>query len=131
MAKLVGEKGKVYAVDSDAKSIEKLRERTAPELQPRIEPQIASASHVDMIPDNSVDFVFANGVLCCMSDHEGAVAEIKRILKPKGLAYISVTKLYRRSDPRAVPKEEWNRILSDFGVMESDESVLNRWAVVS
>jgi len=131
MAKRVGQNGKVYAVDSDAKSIQKLREKTGAGLQGVVEARTASAAHVDMVPDRSVDFVLANGLLCCMSDHEGAIAEIKRILKPTGIAYLSVSKICRRSDPKAVRREEWNRILQDFEVKERNEGVLNRWAVVS
>jgi len=131
MAKRVGQNGKVYAVDSDAKSIQKLREKTGAGLQGVVEARTASAAHVDMVPDRSVDFVLANGLLCCMSDHEGAIAEIKRILKPTGIAYLSVSKICRRSDPKAVRREEWNKILQDFEVKERNEGVLNRWAVVS
>ena len=131
MAKSVGDNGTVYAVDSDAKSIEKLRERTKAQLRSVVEAWIASASHVEGIPDGSVDFVLANGVLCCMIDHEGAVAEIKRILKATGIAYLSVTKFYRKTDPKAVRKDEWNSILKGFEVKERHESIFNRWAIVS
>jgi ubiquinone/menaquinone biosynthesis C-methylase UbiE len=131
LAKLVGRNGKVYAIDSDAKSIQKLREKTGAELQSVVETSTASAAHVDMVPNRSVDFVLANGLLCCMSDHKGAVSEIKRILKPTGIAYLSVSKICRRSDPKAVQQEEWNSILQDFEVRERNEGILNRWAVVS
>jgi ubiquinone/menaquinone biosynthesis C-methylase UbiE len=131
MAKLVGQNGKVYAVDSDAKSIRKLRQKTDPKLQGVIEASTGSAAHVDMVPDRSVDFVLANGLLCCMSDHKGAIAEIKRILKAKGIAYFSVSKLCRRNDAKAVRQEEWDSILENFEVIERNESVLSRWAVVS
>jgi len=131
MAELVGETGRDYAVDSDAKAIKKLREKTGTGLQHIIDSRATSATRVDFVPDGSVDFVLANGLLCCMSDHNGAVAEIKRILKPTGLAYLSVTKFHRNRDPRAVRKEEWNRILQGFGVRERHEGILNRWAIVS
>ena len=131
MAELVGEGGKVYAVDSDAKSIQKLRQKMGLNLRNIVDSRIASAARVDRVRDASVDFVFANGLLCCMSDHNGAIAEIKRILKPTGLAYLSVTKFYRKNDPRAVRKEEWNHILQGFGVKEMHEGFLNRWALVS
>ena len=130
MAKLVGESGRVYAVDSDPKSIEKLKQKIG-EKQHTVEAHTTSAARLDMVAGRSVDFVFANGLLCCMTDHHDAVAEIKRIMKPTGLAYVSVTKLYRHNDPRAVREEEWSRILEGFKVTERHDGILNRWATVS
>lgn len=132
MAELVGPGGKVYAVDSDPKSIEALKAKAdARGLQNAIETHATSAASLEFLPDRSVDFAFANGLLCCMVDHAGAVAEIKRILKPHGLAYISVTKVLRKHDPRAVTKEEWKGMLDGFNVRETGKGFMNRWATVS
>jgi len=132
MAELVGSTGKVYAADSDPKSIKVLRAKSdAQRLENIIETHATSAANLGAIPNQSVDFVFANAVLCCMVDHAGAVAEIKRILKPQGLAYLSVTKLFRKKDPKAVTREEWRRILEGFRLREDGEGFLNRWATVT
>ncbi len=132
IAELVGSTGKVYAADSDPKSIKMLKAKSdAQGLGNIIEAHTTSAASLGAIPDRSVDFVFANGVLCCMVDHAGAIGEIKRILKPEGLAYLSVTKLYRKTDPKAVTKEEWGRMLESFRISENGEGFLNRWATVS
>ena len=132
IAERVGSTGKVYAVDSDPKSIKVLRAKSnARRLEHIIEAHTTSAANLGAVPDRSVDFVFANAVLCCMVDHAGALAEIKRILKLQGLAYLSVTKGLRRKDPKAVTKEEWKRILDDFGVHENGEGLLTRWATIS
>jgi ubiquinone/menaquinone biosynthesis C-methylase UbiE len=132
IAKIVRPTGKVYAVDSHEESIRAVKRKSmAQGLENIIETHASSAATVDFIPTATVDFVFANGLLCCMTDHKGAVAEIKRILKPSGLAYLSVTKMFRRSDGRAVPKDEWTQILADFTVNESREGILNRSAIVS
>lgn len=132
MAVAVGKKGKVYAEDSDPRSIEAVRAKSREHaLQKIIEAHCASAANLAPIPDRSVDFAFANGVLCCMADHAGALAEIKRILKPDSLAYISVTKVLRRKDPRTVTEEEWERILEGFRVQEKGEGLTSRWAAVS
>jgi hypothetical protein len=66
-----------------------------------------------------------------MTDHVCAVGEIKRILKPNGLAYISVTKVFRRKDPKAVTIQKWKRMLEGFKVQEMGEGLTNRWATVS
>jgi SAM-dependent methyltransferase len=132
IAELVGSTGKVYAADSDSKSINVLRTKSdARGFENIIEAHTTSAANLKAIPDRSIDFVFANAVLCCMVDHSGAVVEIKRILKPQGLAYLSVTKLFRRKDPKAVTREEWLRILDGFRVREDGEGFLNRWATVT
>jgi ubiquinone/menaquinone biosynthesis C-methylase UbiE len=132
MAELVGSTGKVYAADSDPKSIKILRSKSdARGFENIIEAHTTSAANLGAIPDRSVDFVFANAVLCCMVDHVGAVAEIKRILKPQGLAFLSVTKVFRKKDPKAVTKDEWGRLLKGFMVRENGEGLLNRWATVS
>jgi len=132
MAELVGPEGKVYAADSDPKSIQVLKAKLeGREMQHRIQAETTSAANLEFIPKASIDFVFANDVLCCMTDHAGAVKEIKRILKPHGLAYISVTKSFRKMDPRAVTKEEWKQILESFNVLENGEGFTNRWAIVS
>ena len=132
IAERVGSKGKVYAADLDPKSIKALEAKSdAHGLANVIEAHTTSAADLGAIPDRSIDFVFANGLLCCMVDHAGALAEIKRILKPQSLAYLSITKMCRRKDPRSVSKEEWERVLEGFKVHESGENLLNRWATVS
>ncbi|MHB8566139.1 MAG: class I SAM-dependent methyltransferase [Nitrososphaerales archaeon] len=137
IAKLVGQKqgGKVYAVDFDAKALERLKVKSAEHgFEKTIETHISSASNVSFIPDSSVDFVIANGLLCCMSDHLGAISEINRILKKghEGSAYLSITKFMRRSDPRAVLKHEWMNLVSEkFNLLKQGESFATRWALVS
>jgi len=131
IAEIVGEGGKVYALDSDPKSIQKLREKIGPSLENVIEAHTASAAHVDMIADQCIDFVFAHGLLCCMHDHVGAIGEIKRILKHSGLAYLSVSRFYRTNDSRAVRRDEWESILQGFAVKERHEAISNHSAVVT
>ncbi len=132
MAEIVGKEGRVYAADFDRKSIEVLtRKAKRHNYSEIIEAKTTSAANLSFIPDASVDFAFANGLLCCMVDHEGAVREIRRILKPEGRAYLSVTKRLRKKDPRTVGKEEWDILLQRFDVQSQGEGFMSRWAVVS
>lgn len=132
IAETVGASGRVYAVDFDQRSIEVLKGKAERRgLQGVIEARTASAAEIDFLPDACVDFVFANGLLCCMLDHAGALRQIQRILKPKGKARLSVSKIIRRSDLRAVKKDEWEMILEGFEVLERGESLTQRWAIVS
>lgn len=136
MAQIVGRVGKVYAADFDMKSIQALQKKVEKNGYSHIiEARATSASDLSFIPDSSVDLVFANGLLCCMADHDGAISEIQRILKKKipGKAYLSVTKRFlKRTDPRTVVKEEWDRLLgSRFDILSGGESFISRWALVT
>jgi ubiquinone/menaquinone biosynthesis C-methylase UbiE len=132
MAELVGPDGKVYAVDSDAKVIRALEEKARARGLRNIEAHAASAGDMGFIPSGAVDFVFANGALCCVapSEHAAAVSEIKRILKPAGRAFLSVAKV-----PMAyVGLDEWESILEGFKVHKRGEGfplLGHRWALVS
>jgi ubiquinone/menaquinone biosynthesis C-methylase UbiE len=131
MARIVGEKGTVYAVDFDAKAISRLQRRARRRSVDRvIEARAASASEIDFIESGSVHFVLAEGLLCCMTDHAGAIRQITRVLRPDGRAYLSVVKLLRADDPRTVSREEWQRVLSSFHLLAAGETLTSRWAVV-
>ena len=132
IAERVGESGRVYAVDFDLKAIEALKAKTEKRgLDKRLEARVSSAAEIGFIPSGSVDFILANGLLCCMVDHAGAVREMKRVLKPHRRARLSIPKILRRKDPRTVTKEEWEKILGEFDVLERGEGLANRWAYLS
>ena len=128
LAELVGPKGKVYAVDLGKNCIRGLEKKARKGGYRNIEAHASSASDVSFIKDRSVDFVLANGLLCSMVDHrEAAVNEIKRILKEKGQAYLSLG----AGPPFGyVDQEEWEKILERFRV-EQGGSYREKWAVVS
>jgi ubiquinone/menaquinone biosynthesis C-methylase UbiE len=132
LAKCVGPKGKVYAVDSDEKAIRALEKKTDKRGHHNIEARVSSASDLSFIKDGSVDFVLANGLLCSMAPqyHEPAVNEIRRILKPEGQAYLSAA----RGFYSYVNKAEWERILEGFKVEQRGDGfswIADRWAILS
>jgi ubiquinone/menaquinone biosynthesis C-methylase UbiE len=131
MAEVVGPEGKVYAIDSDEKSIEKLNSKSSKLGHQNIDARVESVARLDSVGDHSLDFVLANLVLCCMLDHAGAVSEIKRTLKSDGLAYMSVTRIRGRKDPKLVLGEEWRSILEGFQITMERTSLTARWAVVT
>ena len=100
-----------------------------------IEAHVSSACDLSFISDGSVDFVLANGLLCSMAlEHqESAVNEMRRILKPAGLAYLAAGK----SSRSCVTQAEWERILEGFKVQRRGGDGSHffvhgmRWAVVS
>lgn len=128
----VGPTGKVYAVDVDERAIRKLEEKAARRGLGNIEARAQSASGLGFIADGSVDFILSHGLLCSMApqEHRAALAEMKRILKPDGLAFISVA-----TGPWSyVDHAEWEQILEAFEVKWRERSrfgIEARAAVVS
>ena len=121
IAEIIGPGGRVYATDSDEKSIAMLRTKARKKgYEKIIESKATSPEDLTFIPDSSVDFVFAIGLLCSISNRPGAIHEIKRILKKcEGQAYLSVSNaLKNRKGQPAVSKEEWRQLLGDFDVLE-------------
>lgn len=132
MARMVGEDGRVVAVDVDPKAIGRLQRKVARHGIGRVvDVHVASAAEVDFVVTGSLDFVLAEGLLCCMSDHAGAIRQIERILRPGGRAWLSVMACARADDPRAVTASEWAAILGRMRVHESGTGLLSRWALVS
>ncbi len=131
LAEWVGEKGKIFAVDSDEKAIRRLQQKIEKRGVGNIETHVSSAASLLFIPDHALDFVLAFGLLCCVApaDHQASVREIQRILKPSGTAYLSVSK----GSTSYVSLEEWKKILEEFRVKEqSDPSDSgDRWALVA
>ena len=63
LAKSVGPEGKVYAVDLYEKFIQTLKKNVKKAGCRNIEVHASSVTNLSFIPDRSVDFVFANGLL--------------------------------------------------------------------
>ena len=128
LAESVGREGKVYAVDLARKCVLAIRKKAEKRGCRVIEAHESTAADLSFIKDGTVDLAFANGLLCSMAaDRPSAVAEIKRILKPTGRAYLSLG----ASPPWGyVDRAEWSRILEGFRV---DEGGIygKRWALVT
>ena len=128
LADLVGSEGKVYTVDLSKNCIRSIQKKANKGSYQNIEAHASTAANLSFIKDRSVDFVFANGLLCSMKQNrESAVNEIKRILKPGGQAYISL------GEPPPfgfVDEVEWDKILEGFRV-ERGGIFKELWALVS
>ena len=91
VANLVGEKGKVYALDKQPSAIKRVKERA----------QMEGLSNIDTIlsdgdtglPDESVDVILLYGVLPEVEDKESLLKELYRVLKPNG--YLSTRFCFR------------------------------------
>ncbi len=132
LAECVGPEGRVIAVDSDGDAVQALKSKAEKLGFRNIEAHVSSAHSLGFIRDKSIDFILANGLLCCVAPRNltSAVGEMRRILKPGGHAYLSVT-----SDPWSyVDKEVWEKILGGFRVEQEGGGLFGisgRWALVS
>jgi ubiquinone/menaquinone biosynthesis C-methylase UbiE len=128
LADMVGPRGRVYAVDLARKCILAIKNKAEKRGCQVIEAHEATAADLSFMKDGSVDFVFANGLLCSMAvDRPSAVAEIRRILKPTGQAYLSLG----AAPPWGyVDRAEWSQILEGFHVDEGG-AYEERWAIVT
>lgn len=132
MARIVGDRGRVVAIDLDPRAIDRVRRKAARAGAAEVvEGHVASAAGIDFVASASLDFVLAESLLCCMTDHAGAMRQIDRILRPGGRAWLSVMKLARADDPRSVGQAEWTTLLSQMRVHRRGEGPFSRWALVS
>ena len=128
LADLVGAEGMVFAIDLGKNCIDSIQKKIAKEGRGNIKAYASSATELVFIGDRSIDFVFANGLLCSMAyGRQLAVNEIKRILKLSGKAYLSLGMV----PPFGyVNQAEWESIMQGFTV-ERGGSFKEMWAIVS
>jgi ubiquinone/menaquinone biosynthesis C-methylase UbiE len=91
-ARLTGNTGKVYALDSDAKSIEILKAETEGTI---IEPFVGDITQETKLASSSIDLMYVSTVIHGLSkpQMEGFLREAKRLLKPSGrLAIVEIKK---------------------------------------
>jgi len=124
---MVGPEGRVYAVDLARKCVLAIRKKAEKRGCRVIEAHESTAADLRFMKDKSIDLVFANGLLCSMAaGRTAAVAEIKRILKPTGRAYLSLG----AAPPWGyVDRAEWSQVLEGFHVEEGG-AYEERWALV-
>lgn len=120
---LVGPGGTVYGVDTNRPAVEAMKKRIARKGIDNIIPSTNSSADLDFIPDGTVDFVLSNLTLCCMIDHDKAVAEILRIMKQGAIAFISITTVGRKSDRRNMSRDEFERVKAKFKIIDSRDGL--------
>lgn len=83
LAQLVGESGRVYAVDVSARFVGHLAEEARRRGIGHIEARVEDLETLS-VPASSVDFAFARWVLCFLRNPERAVERVARALRPGG-----------------------------------------------
>ena len=117
-ANLVGEKGKVYALDKQPLAIKKVEERA----------QMKGFCNIDTVlsdedtglPDESVDVILLYGVLPEIEHEESLLRELYRILKPNG--YLSTRFCFRMKKDRILEIMEKTNL---FSLKEQKGHILN------
>jgi len=91
VAKLVGEQGKVYALDRQPLALKKVEERAEKEGLHNIHTILSDGN--TGLPDESIDIILLYGVLPEIEDKDFVLRELHRVLKPSG--YLSTRYCFR------------------------------------
>ena len=117
-ANLVGEKGKVYALDKQPLAIKKIEEMAQMEGLRNIDTILSDEN--TGLPDESVDVILVYGVLTEIGHKESLLKELYRILKPNG--YLSTRFCFRMKKDRILEIMEEANL---FTLMEQKGHILN------
>ncbi|BBL45533.1 arsenite methyltransferase [Nanobdella aerobiophila] len=115
--------GTVYAIDSDPKQVDILNYKIKKYNIKNVKTFVSR--DLSVIEDNSIDFLFSKDVLCCTTLHEELVMDIKRVLRPGGIAYVSIKNNFIKNDPRNIsykklyslfdnPKHKYNNLIGSW-----------------
>jgi len=86
-AKMVGEKGSVYALDINPVAIKTMRRKIKEKGLKNVKVILADASETGL-PEESVDVAFLFGVIHALDDVDAVMQETHRVLKVKGVLSI-------------------------------------------
>jgi ubiquinone/menaquinone biosynthesis C-methylase UbiE len=106
-ARIVGEKGRVYALDVSPLAVERVQQKIEKEGATNVETILADAAQTGL-PDQSFDLIFVFGLAHPVGDMEDILIELHRLLKPAGI--VSVEGRPRLSNGLFHPAERQGRI---------------------
>jgi len=90
-AKIVGDKGVIYAIDVHPLAIKRVQKKIKRERLKNVTPILANASDTGL-PDRSIDLAFLFGLRYIAGGLENVISEIHRILKPGGVLSFEKTR---------------------------------------
>jgi ubiquinone/menaquinone biosynthesis C-methylase UbiE len=120
-AEIVGDKGRVYAVDSSEEMLEELRSRLARTGLRNVEVLRSEASSLPL-PPGSVSFALLVNVLHEVEEPRRLLEEVRRILQPSGV--LGLVDWRKREMPEGPPaahrlaEEQVRALLEDAGFEE-------------
>jgi ubiquinone/menaquinone biosynthesis C-methylase UbiE len=83
LAELVGESGKIYALDIHPLAIRKVQDIASKKQLANVETILSDCQ--TGLPDNSLDVVLLYDIFHHLSDPDGVLKELHRVLKPEGI----------------------------------------------
>jgi ubiquinone/menaquinone biosynthesis C-methylase UbiE len=83
-ARIVGEKGSVYALDINPLAVERVRQKIEEEGVTNVKTILADAAQTGL-PDQSFDLIFLFGFVHSVGGLENILTELHRLLKPAGI----------------------------------------------
>jgi len=85
-ARIVGEGGKVYALDVRPRALERIKEKVSSEEIENVETILLDTSEFDTgLNDETIDVILLYDVFHDIEDKRGLLQELYRVLKPEGL----------------------------------------------
>ncbi|MGP6220379.1 class I SAM-dependent methyltransferase [Caldiplasma sukawensis] len=120
----------IYAIDPNKKAIDFLNEAITKKGIKNIITLCEPGNKIASIESGTIDFVLSHLMICCMTDHEGAMKEVIRILKPSGFAFISVNKSSSQNDMRSVTRDEWEEMKKKYGFIKEGQTFISRWFIM-
>ena len=110
LSRMVGEKGKVYAVDIQEEMVKMAQEKVQKEGLSNVEVMKSEENSIPL-PDHCVDFIFMAFTFHELTDPKTFAQELKRIAKP--FAYLAVIDWKKEERDKGPPPEE---VLSEWEV---------------
>ncbi len=126
MARIIGDGGRVHAVDLWAEAIKRLQERIDRQGVKNIKPLVSDASKALPLPGESMDLILMATVLHDLKEagvQDGALAEARRLLKRHGT--FAVVEFKKVPGPPGPPisirlsPEEVNSLVAPFGFQKT------------
>ena len=118
-ARKVGSTGKVIGLDMTPKMVEGARANLARLSMDNIEFKLGEIEHIPL-PDNSVDIIMSNCVICLSPEKEQVFREMFRVLRPGGrLAIADEVALRPFSNQDRADPEKWCKCIT--GAVTEDE----------
>jgi ubiquinone/menaquinone biosynthesis C-methylase UbiE len=106
-AKIVGVKGRIYALDLNPAAIEDIQKKVRQRRLKNVKTILSDATKTDL-PDKSIDVAIFFGIIHAIEDMNTVLQEMYRILKPKGI--VSAIKSRRLLEEELVQKITENRL---------------------
>ncbi len=118
IAKLIGERGKVYALDRQPLALKKVKEKAEKERLQNIHTILSDKD--TGLPDESIDIILLYGVLPEIEDKDSVLRELYRVLKPSG--YLSTRYCFRMKKDRILEIMDTTNL---YSLVEQKDHILN------